>query len=75
VNIPLIILLLLSQVGSGGCFKFGAAMEQNDTLQVLDLSENGSLPMETLARIQQQCAVNMAQYEALYGTCDQWCDP
>ena len=42
---------------------------------MLDLSENGSLPMETLHRIQQQCAYNRASYEAANGGGDPTISP
>jgi hypothetical protein len=41
----------VNKIGHAGAFKLADAMEMNHTLQSLDLSENGSLPVETCAAI------------------------
>jgi hypothetical protein len=41
----------VNKIGHTGAFKFAEAMESNHTLQSIDLSDNGSLPVETCAAI------------------------
>jgi hypothetical protein len=41
----------VNKIGHTGAFKLADAMETNHTLQSIDLSENGSLPVETCAAI------------------------